>query len=209
MLTAKDPSPEVLRQKHCMEYIVRFVLEGPASKDKNKMQRLRLLLHGEGGCGKSVIARAAAHMLRQAGKGTVLAGPTGVAATNVNGSTLHSILLLPVVNQSYGRACDVPLPRGEQLAALQSFWKHVEVLVVDEMSFVSSAMLERMDQHWRLARDMPHVPFGGLHLIFAGDLYQLPPAGGTTGKCSQAVLSNSRRVSFIGCLFLSHLFFLW
>ena len=73
---------------------------------------------------------------------------------------------------------DVPLPRGEQLAALQSFWKHVDVLMVDEMSFVSSALLERMDQHLRLARDMPHHPFGGLHVIFIGDLYQPPPPGG-------------------------------
>ena len=178
MLNIKDPPPEVLKQKRCVQYILGNVLDGPNSKDKNSLERLRLLVHGPGGCGKSVVTRAAAHMLRQAGKGTVLAAPTGVAAFNINGITLHSSLLLPVVNQSYGKTCDVPLPRGEQLAALQSFWRHVDVLMVDELSFISSAMMERMDQHLRLARDMPHVPFGGVHIVLIGDLYQLPPPGG-------------------------------
>ena len=56
--------------------------------------------------------------------------------------------------------------------------KHVDVLMVDELSFVSSDMLDRIDQHLRLARDMPYIPFGGLHVVFIGDLYQLPPPGG-------------------------------
>ena len=178
MLTVKDPSPTVPKQKQCMEYILRSVLEGPNTKDKSNFQRLNLLVHGSGGCGKSVVARATAHMLRQSGRGVVLSAPTGVAAFNINGTTLHSSLLLPVVNDSYGKACDVPLPRGEQLAAWQSFWRHVDVLVIDEMSFVASWILERMDAHLRLARNIPLIPFGGLHVIFMGDLYQLPPPGG-------------------------------
>ena len=178
MLNVENPSPEVLKQKRCVQYILSCVLDGPGSKDKASVERLRLLIHGPGGCGKSVVTKAAAHMLRQGGKGTVLAAPTGVAAFNINGITLHSSLLLPVQNESYGKVCDVPLPRGEHLALLQSFWKHVDVLMVDELSFVSSELLDRIDQHLRLARDMPYSPFGGVHMIFIGDLYQLPPPGG-------------------------------
>lgn len=179
MLTVEDPSPEVLKQRHCMEYILRSVLEGPNSKDRGNIQeRLNLLVHGPGGCGKSVVTRAAAHMLRQSGRGVLLTAPTGVAAFNINGTTLHFSLQIPVQNKSYGKVGDVPLPRGERLAILQSHLKHVDVLMVDEMSFVSSDLLERMDQHLRLARDMPHHPFGGVHVIFIGDLYQLPPPGG-------------------------------
>lgn len=178
MLNVENPSPEVLKQRRCVQYILSSVLDGPGSKDKGSMERLRLLIHGPGGCGKSVVTKATAQMLRQGGKGTVLAAPTGVAAFNVNGITLHSSLLLPVENQSYGKVCDVPLPRGEQLALLQSFWRHVDVLMVDELSFVSSELLDRIDKHLRLARDLPHLPFGGVHIILIGDLYQLPPPGG-------------------------------
>ena len=103
MLTIDNPSLEVLKQRRCMEYILRSVLEGPTSKDRSNMERLNLLVHGPGGCGKSVVTRAAAHMLRQSERGVVLAAPTGVAAFNVNGTTLHSSLLLPVQNQSYGK----------------------------------------------------------------------------------------------------------
>ena len=73
MLTIEDPSPEVLKQRRCMEYILRSVLEGAKPMDKGNLQRLRLLVHGPGGCGKSVVTRAAAHMLRQSGQGVVLA----------------------------------------------------------------------------------------------------------------------------------------
>ena len=189
MLNVENPSAEVLKQKRAVQYILGSVLDGPNSKDKGSMERLRLLVHGPGGCGKSVVTRATAHMLRQAGKGTVLAAPTGVAAFNINDITLHSSLLLPVANQSYGKTCDVPLPRGEQLASLHSFWKHVDVLMVDELSFISSTMFERVDQHLRLARDMPHVPFGGVHIVLIGDLYQLPPPGGWNGEATSIHLS--------------------
>eukprot|EP00435_Cladocopium_sp_Y103_P029919 s2382_g7.t1 len=199
MLNVENPAPEVLKQKRCVQYILRSVLDGPSSKDKRSMERLRLVIHGPGGCGKSVVTRAAAHMLRQGGKGTVLAAPTGVAAFNVNGVTLHSSLLLPVENQSYGKVCDVLLPRGEQLALLQSFWKRVDVLMVDGLSFVSSALLDRIDQHLRLARDMPHVPFGGVHIIFIGDLYQLPPPGGGCGNHGLPIFASKLRVVFELC----------
>ena len=68
---------------------------------------------GPGGCGKSVVTRAAAHILRQDGKGTALTAPTGLAVFNINGVTLRSSLLLPVSHKikSYGETCDVPLAR--------------------------------------------------------------------------------------------------
>ena len=161
-----------------MEHIIQEVLSRPNTKDGSNPERLHMLLHGPGGCGKSVVIRAAAHMLRQGGVGVVIAAPTGVAAWNINGVTLHACCLLPVVNKSYGKPGDLPPPSGPLLATLRSMWRLVSALFVDEMSFISSFMLERLDQHLRLARDTPQLPFGGVHIVFAGDLYQLPPPGG-------------------------------
>ncbi|CAE7334818.1 RRM3, partial [Symbiodinium sp. CCMP2456] len=177
-LTVENPSPDTKHQRHAMEHIIQEVLSRPNTKDGSNPERLHMLLHGPGGCGKSVVIRAAAHMLRQGGVGVVIAAPTGVAAWNINGVTLHACCLLPVVNKSYGKPGDVPPPSGPLLATLRSMWRLVSALFVDEMSFISSFMLERLDQHLRLARDMPHLPFGGVHIVFAGDLYQLPPPGG-------------------------------
>ena len=167
-----------MRQKEAMNYIISTILRPPDAKDGQTTQRLHMLLHGPGGCGKSVVVRAAAHVLRQSKKGCVIAAPTGVAAFNINGITLHQCCLLPVVNQSYGKACDMPQPDGQKLATLREIWSKVTVLFVDEISFVSSWMLQRLDQHLRLAKDLQTLPFGGLHVIFAGDLYQLPPPNG-------------------------------
>ncbi|CAE7243226.1 pfh1 [Symbiodinium sp. KB8] len=177
-LTVENPSPETKHQRHAMEHIIQEVLSRPNTKDGSNPERLHMLLHGPGGCGKSVVIRAAAHMLRQGGVGVVIAAPTGVAAWNINGVTLHACCLLPVVNKSYGKPGDLPPPSGPLLATLPSMWRLVSALFVDEMSFISSFMLERLDQHLRLARDTPNLPFGGVHIVFAGDLYQLPPPGG-------------------------------
>jgi len=177
LLTVENPDADTQHQRRAMEYIIQSTLK-PTSKDAPEPERLQMLLHGPGGSGKSVVVRASAHMLRQSGVGVIIAAPTGVAAWNINGITLHSCCLLPVVNKSYGKACDLPLPCGPQLAALQNIWNLVSVLFVDEMSFVSSYMLERLDQHLRLAKNAAYIPFGGVHLVLSGDLYQLPPPGG-------------------------------
>ena len=120
LLTVENPDAETQHQRRAVEYIIHSTLK-PTSKGAPEPERLHMLLRGPGGCGKSVVVRASAHMLRQSGIGVIIAAPTGVAAWNINGVTLHSCCLLPVVNKSYGKACDLPLPCGPQLAALQMF----------------------------------------------------------------------------------------
>ena len=137
-----------------------------------------MLLHGPGGCGKSVVIRALATMLRRDGHGVALAAPTGCAAFLINGCTLHSCLHLPVENNSYGCASDAPLPSGPMLEHLISFWKPVRVLIIDEISMVSSTMAARIDERLQLYKRKKGVPFGGLHLLCCGDMYQLPPPRG-------------------------------
>ncbi|CAJ1457265.1 unnamed protein product, partial [Effrenium voratum] len=178
MLTAKNPSPDVRRQLQAMNYVVYSVMHGEKTFDSTSSHRLRLIIHGAGGCGKSVVLRASAHKLRESGRGVVIAAPTGVAAFNINGVTLHTCCSLPVRNNSYGRAVDVPPPRGAQLANLKTVWSKAHALFIDELSFMSEDMTQRIDANLRLAREMPHIPFGGIHVVLFGDLYQLPPPGG-------------------------------
>ena len=174
---ADSLTPYVERQQLLTEYLLRRVMDGPNTRDPNAAGRLRTIVHGAGGCGKSVVLRALAHQLRSAGKGVLIAAPTGVAAANVNGATLHSLCSLPVTNQSYGRACDVPPPSGVHLENMKALWRHVDVLLIDEISFVSAQMLEKISRHLQLARGNI-LPFGGVHVVVFGDLYQLPPPKG-------------------------------
>ena len=177
MLQVQDPNESTKRQRDVMDYIISAVLEAP-TKTPQCQHQLKLVVHGPGGSGKSVILRAVAHKLRQAGIGVVIAAPTGVAAFNINGITLHSALSLPVTNNSYGKSTDVPPPRGAQLDNMRTLWKHAKVLLLDEFGFVSDELLERIDRHLRLATRQDETPFGGIHVILFGDLYQLPPPHG-------------------------------
>ena len=84
-------------QSRFVKYVVSAVLRNMA---------VRVLVHGPGGCGKSHVARAVTHLLRTGRRGVVVGAPTGCAAFQLGGATLHSLLALPVVNDSYGRAAD-------------------------------------------------------------------------------------------------------
>ena len=180
-----------------MDYIIANVLE-TTQQQHNTTGRLKLIIHGPGGSGKSVILRAVAHKLRQAGIGVVIAAPTGVAAFNINGITLHSALSLPVTNNSYGKSTDVPPPRGVQLENLRTLWKHARVLLLDEFGFVSAELLRRIDRHLRLATRQAHLPFGGVHLVMFGDLYQLPPPHGQPIFAAERLWSNFRLLELEG-----------
>ena len=147
----------------------------------------RVLLHGPGGCGKSVVVRAVATLLREEGHGVAIAAPTGCAAFLINGCTLHACLHLPVENNSFGCASDAPLPEGPVLQHLLEYWKPVHALIIDEFSMVSSDMWCRIDQRLQHFKRKVGVPFGGLHLLVCGDLYQLPPPRGRPAFAAQTL----------------------
>ena len=140
--------------------------------------RPRIFIHGPGGCGKSHWVRAAVQALRDGEIAVAIGAPTGCAAFLINGATLHSLLALPVTNDSYGRACDAPPPTGALLQNLQDFWRPVRVLVIDEIGMISEQMFRQMDARLQLFCRRAGTPFGGLAVVMLGDLYQLPPPGG-------------------------------
>ena len=163
------------RQRSIVAWFVERVRSSSGATARNPA---RVVLHGPGGCGKSVVVRALATLLRSSKHGVAITAPTGCAAFLIGGCTLHACLRLPVENNTYGRASDAPLPSGPVLQHLIDFWRPIRVLVIDELSMVSAEMLARIDQHLQLFKRRQGVPFGGLHVLMAGDLYQLPPPKG-------------------------------
>ncbi|MCA9344505.1 AAA family ATPase, partial [Candidatus Saccharibacteria bacterium] len=100
-------------------------------------------------------------------KNTAIVAPTGVAALNVGGQTIHSFFKFAPILHEVGSINTVDSKTKEILQAL-------DALVVDEVSMVSADLMEAMSEKLKLAR-RNDKPFGGIQMILFGDLYQLPP----------------------------------
>lgn len=120
---------------------------------------------GRAGTGKSVVLRS---FMEQTHKKVLVCAPTGVAAINVDGVTIHNLLGLGT-GLPADEHIDIPTVRRKKSVLLEA-----DALVVDEVSMVSSELLDAMDRTLRAVRGN-HEPFGGIQMIFFGDLYQLPP----------------------------------
>ncbi len=130
-----------------------------------------LLLTGGAGTGKSATLHALIKALRAkyAGRPGAVAvvAPTGVAALNVGGTTIHAwAKWAPMTREQATSKSFTPVP-----------WRAVQVLVVDEVSMVSDWQLELMDRLGRAFRDKSK-PFGGIQLVLCGDFLQLAPVEG-------------------------------
>ena len=100
------------------------------------------------------------------------AAPTGIAAFNIVGKTLHSLLRLPVK----GKRSDLSVAT---LQSLQAMFQDCRFLIIDEKSMIDIKMLSLIDD--RLRAILPagsHLPFSGVNVLLCGDFFQLPPVGG-------------------------------
>jgi len=100
------------------------------------------------------------------------AAPTGIAAFNIVGKTLHSLLRLPVK----GKKSDFSVAT---LQSLQALFQDCRFLIIDEKSMIDIKTLSLIDD--RLRAILPagsHLPFGGVNVLLCGDFFQLPPVGG-------------------------------
>lgn len=122
-----------------------------------------LFVTGRAGTGKSTLLRCLREMV--AGELVVVA-PTGLAAVNVGGQTIHSFFGLP---PRLIRSDDIRRSRNGALM------RKLDLLVIDEVSMVRSDLMWAIDQSLRINRGRPREPFGGVRLVMFGDLHQLPP----------------------------------
>ena len=128
-----------------------------------------LRMNGSAGTGKSYLINCIKEML---GSECILAAPTVVAAFNIGGQTLHSLLRIPLQKTSFSDVL------GPYLTDLQERFEDVRYLIIDEMSMVGRH--EPSLNHRRLFQALPQgacKSFGGISLIFFGDMGQLPPVG--------------------------------
>lgn len=121
-----------------------------------------LFITGRAGTGKSTLL----HIFRSTTqKKVVVLAPTGIAALNVRGQTIHSFFRFPprMLNKSEIR---------KQPNA--SLYKSIQAIVIDEVSMVRADIMDNIDYFLRVNRGS-ELPFGGVQMYFFGDLFQLPP----------------------------------
>ncbi len=128
--------------------------------------RRNIFLTGRAGTGKTTLLRQL--IFNSLEKAIVLA-PTGLAAVNVGGQTIHSFFNFPPRLLDMG---DTKKIRNQRVV------KAIETMVIDEVSMVRADMMQAIDNSLRLNRGN-RQPFGGVRMILSGDLHQLPPVVGS------------------------------
>jgi hypothetical protein len=138
-----------------------------------------VFLTGKAGTGKTTLLK---YIRENSFKQMAVCAPTGVAAINAGGSTLHSFLQLPfgpfLPELSDNGVADyrrTQLPVQKFSAQRLSLLRNLELLVIDEISMVRADLLDLADGVLRQARRKWHLPFGGVQVLMIGDMHQLPP----------------------------------
>lgn len=137
--------------------------------------RRSLFLTGKAGTGKSTFMR---HIAATIKKKHIILAPTGIAAINAGGSTLHSFFklpfhpLLPTDKRYSTRNIRNTLKyNGEKTKLL----REVELIIIDEISMVRADIIDFIDKVLRIYNRNMREPFGGKQLLLVGDIYQLEP----------------------------------
>lgn len=132
-----------------------------------------IFLTGKAGTGKTTLLR---RLRTECPKQMMVVAPTGVAAINAEGVTIHSLFQLPP--QLF---LPTPAERRKLFAEMQirrpkqRLLHNLELLVIDEISMVRADLLDTIDAVLRRMKHRADLPFGGVQMLFIGDLYQLSP----------------------------------
>lgn len=119
---------------------------------------------GKAGTGKSTLLE---HFRRTTGKQVAVLAPTGVAALNVDGQTIHSF---------FGFKPNVTPDKIRKISSQEGkLYKELNTIIIDEVSMVRADLLDCIEKFLRLNGPKGKQWFGGVQMIFIGDLYQLPP----------------------------------
>lgn len=128
-----------------------------------------VFITGKAGTGKSTLLQ---YFREKTTKNVAVLAPTGVAAINIKGQTIHSFFGFKpdVTPESVG---DIPVRKRRQ-----KMYRELSAVIIDEVSMVRADLMDCVDIFLRLYGPDYHRPFGGIQMIFFGDLFQLPPVVG-------------------------------
>ena len=123
-----------------------------------------ILITGRAGTGKSTLLD---YFVNHTKKDVVVLAPIGVAAVNVKGQTIHSF---------FGFKPGITVDKVKRVYGLNSeLYKVIDTIIIDEISMVRADLLDCVDKFLRLNGKNKSKSFGGIQMVFIGDLYQLPP----------------------------------
>ncbi|MCF2561561.1 AAA family ATPase [Bifidobacterium boum] len=131
-----------------------------------------VFLTGAPGAGKTYVLNQFVKQARQRGASVAVTASTGIAATHLNGQTIHSwsgVGVAQVMTDTLLK--QIKTRRGKRIRA-------TDILVIDEISMMHAWLFDMVDQACRAVRRSPE-PFGGLQVVMSGDLFQLPPVSNT------------------------------
>lgn len=139
-----------------------------------------IFLTGKAGTGKTTFLN---DFVRRTQKKHIVVAPTGIAAINAGGVTIHSMFGLPL-RPFLPTSERIDGSLGNNIADLHQHFKYrkdklkllreIELIIIDEVSMLRADVLDMMDFSLRFVR-RNQLPFGGVQMLFIGDLYQLPP----------------------------------
>ncbi len=132
-----------------------------------------IFLTGKAGTGKTTFLR---RLKEECPKQMAVVAPTGVAAINAEGVTIHSLFQLPpqLFIPTYDARRQL-FAEMQMRANKQRVLRNLELLVIDEVSMVRADLLDTIDAVLRHFKHRPTIPFGGVQLLVIGDLFQLSP----------------------------------
>lgn len=127
-----------------------------------------LFITGRAGTGKSTLL---GYFRNTTKKNVVVVAPTGVAALNVRGQTIHGFFKFKI---------GVTIQDVKKITTEidQKMYKKIDMLIIDEISMVRADLFDCIDRFLRLNGKNPNLPFGGVQVVVIGDLFQLPPVVG-------------------------------
>ncbi len=140
-----------------------------------------VFISGRAGTGKSTLLQLFRSTSR---KRIAVVAPTGVAALNVKGQTIHSFFRFPP---------RLLTPDSIRRLKNRRLYKNLEILIIDEISMVRTDLFENIDAFLRINRNSPK-PFGGVRIILFGDLFQLPPV--VAGEFEQRYLQERYKTPY-------------